>query len=858
MKATWFENKELITLYTDERYFGADVPDSYAKRPSNPISVDSLFGYEPSSKMDDIHHKDEVLQIALKMKSGTWDGDPIVVRKDPKGYQVLDGHHRMHAARKAGLDTLDAVVVDAEDIEYSDQVREQVEEGWSNKYKSSINCSNPKGFSQKAHCASKKKKTNEASGYIPTAAQANDPRFKTALTVDVRPGEDQRNIKKLGLDLNQELVRKTSPNRKNKNSVHTLQNLGLAESLALDYQIMKEADLFEVSMSPGALRDWAKSDEAKGIVAGFEMELIFADTEGAADDYDEAEPDWDRDEGHRGRSFDAVLDWFDDDEYGYAISNYNPERTREQMDEDFFEKADEWVNSEFEEVAAEKVREIMDDDVWEPTKEDRYDEVANELFEKSYEALDDEEEQEQVRDTAFDYYLNEVDEAVSEQYNNEYWEQAMEDFREDRWGDYTWVQYYNDAGLETMSDIAERFVITWPFLTGGSGEGNRSWEEIEQSLVNEPLADTDFSITIGAGYHGTARRDNLFILEPDSSLESDDGSDTGVEIVSPPMPLGLATTTLENMLIWAKDPDTDAYTNGSTGLHMGMSVPGTENVDYVKLVLFSGDKYILEKYGRSANSYTPSALDQLQRRGKMFVQNPEILNDILAKMHDKLDDAAEGLIRGSTGDMKYTSMSIKKGYIEFRSPGGDYLSMDIPDVINTMLRFARAMKIASDPNAYRQEYQKKLYKLTTAGGEGIVNKFNKLFADYQTGTLSAESLKQQWANLVSDENQTILNKLDDKPDTKRVGLAKQILQPKPSVGADNAADSQQVQQRVEPKNYNYMMPMVDLAGDVQNTATGTVTATSEDEAKRLINTEVRARNPDLQPQWSQSRIEQGR
>ena len=30
-------------------------------------------------------------------------------------------------------------------------------EGWSKKYKKSINCSNPKGFSQKAHCAGKKK-----------------------------------------------------------------------------------------------------------------------------------------------------------------------------------------------------------------------------------------------------------------------------------------------------------------------------------------------------------------------------------------------------------------------------------------------------------------------------------------------------------------------------------------------------------------------------------------------------------------------------------------------------------------------------------------------------------------------------
>jgi hypothetical protein len=34
---------------------------------------------------------------------------------------------------------------------------EFVNEGWSQKYKSSINCSHPKGFSQRAHCAGKKK-----------------------------------------------------------------------------------------------------------------------------------------------------------------------------------------------------------------------------------------------------------------------------------------------------------------------------------------------------------------------------------------------------------------------------------------------------------------------------------------------------------------------------------------------------------------------------------------------------------------------------------------------------------------------------------------------------------------------------
>jgi len=34
---------------------------------------------------------------------------------------------------------------------------DQLDEKWSQKYKDSINCSNPKGFSQKAHCAGKQK-----------------------------------------------------------------------------------------------------------------------------------------------------------------------------------------------------------------------------------------------------------------------------------------------------------------------------------------------------------------------------------------------------------------------------------------------------------------------------------------------------------------------------------------------------------------------------------------------------------------------------------------------------------------------------------------------------------------------------
>ena len=43
---------------------------------------------------------------------------------------------------------------------------EKMNEGWSDKYKKSIDCNNPKGFSQRAHCQGKKKTFKEFMGDI--------------------------------------------------------------------------------------------------------------------------------------------------------------------------------------------------------------------------------------------------------------------------------------------------------------------------------------------------------------------------------------------------------------------------------------------------------------------------------------------------------------------------------------------------------------------------------------------------------------------------------------------------------------------------------------------------------------------
>jgi hypothetical protein len=49
------------------------------------------------------------------------------------------------------------IMLDA--LKYKDMVEGEVEEKWSEKYKKSIDCKNPKGFSQKAHCQGRKKKS---------------------------------------------------------------------------------------------------------------------------------------------------------------------------------------------------------------------------------------------------------------------------------------------------------------------------------------------------------------------------------------------------------------------------------------------------------------------------------------------------------------------------------------------------------------------------------------------------------------------------------------------------------------------------------------------------------------------------
>jgi hypothetical protein len=106
-------------------------------------------------------------------------------------------------------------------------------------------------------------------------------------------------------------------------------------------------------------------------------------------------------------------------------------------------------------------------------------------------------------------------------------------------------------------------------------------------------------------------------------------------------------------------------------------------------------------------------------------------------MKSGMDQLASKVIHGRSTE-KYTSINVKNGYIEFRSPGGDWLNDNFAEIDNTLRRFTVALSAAVDPAAYRQEYLKKLYKLLDVSGEKDPLSY---FAKYAAGELPRAALK---------------------------------------------------------------------------------------------------------------------
>lgn len=291
--------------------------------------------------------------------------------------------------------------------------------------------------------------------------------------------------------------------------------------------------------------------------------------------------------------------------------------------------------------------------------------------------------------------------------------------------DTVWSDFLDDRGIQHMSDVQELYdgYLTWPY-----------YREDDASSLDQVASDfgeaVGMAVNTSTSYHGATRQKNTWVIEPDGSIDADDG-EGGLEFVSPPMPLEDMLKSMKTVIDWAKQRG--CYTNRSTGLHMNISLPQIDydDIDMVKLAVFLGDQYVLEQFGRQYNTYCKSAYASIENR-----LDPAKTDRVLAALQTSLKRAASMISFTRT---KYMSINPHDAnhYIEFRSPGGNWLEEDFDKLANTMRRFVAAMYIASQPDLYRNEYLKKLYQLLRPG---TGTPFTTLFAQYQAGRINKRRL----------------------------------------------------------------------------------------------------------------------
>ena len=538
---------------------------------------------------------------------------------------------------------------------------------------------------------------------------------------------------------------------------------------------LTEADLQqldELRMNPTTLQQFGASDEAKGIMAGFEAELVFTGLGGEGEYDEDPEPDYDADE--RCHSVQQVIDFFSNDEYGYATYGRDLDNLQDGLDEKYMEWSDEKMQDAFRDEREDLIRKVWVDE--RPMTERVHDYLVEgmDMDDKEADRIQAVGEGAPKFNTSAevaaymkqnpDYALyveavegaeeileEDVENSITEQ--DGYYDTALDEFR-DGWYMDDDSGFFTDVGLRYMSDVAEEFSLMWPVITytGQSSEGG--WDESNaRNLADSLSKEIGVKTKVSGGYHNATRDDTTWIFEPDSSLDADDSDNMAVEIISPPMPLEECLKKMEDFFTWAES--NGAYSNSSTGFHMGVSLPHRGGaVDYVKLALFLGDEHVLKEFGRSGNHFCEAAIKKIRQRVKV---NKEAVGGAMELMRNNLIELAQKALEiNNHGFGKYTSINPKGGndsthpdkergakYIEFRSAGGSNYFEDIDKLKNTLLRYSQAMTIAANPAAERKEYYKKLYKLISPPeGDPAID----LFSRFATGAISSEELKKSWAD----------------------------------------------------------------------------------------------------------------
>lgn len=485
----------------------------------------------------------------------------------------------------------------------------------------------------------------------------------------------------------------------------------LVESLRQEFALLEDEYLGEIKMSPTNLRQEAAKTGAQ---AGMEFEMIVPDV-GLMDDGD-MEPDYDSDESVR--DIDDAVQFFHDGDWN---GRREVQRLRDAMQQDY----EDWIIESFDDFWADNVPELIRDYL-EVNASDRDIAEILELDDEQTKELEDRGSSRQDYTAAAEKVIEDSD---SSSWYDDARDEAQSEYLNDSDNQEKWLE---SAGIRTMQDVQNNYDINWPHWYNPS-EGEADIDSVADDFSNA----VGKPVNASQSYHGARREAGHYVVEPDGSLEGDNRDDAGLEFVSPPMPIDEMMSDLNKVKAWADSRG--CYTNDSTGLHINISVPNfsLEKLDYVKLALLLGDKYVLDQYGRAGNTYCKAAIGKVQDKIK---KQPDTAKAMLDKMRNGMEQLASKAIHSGTTD-KYTSINTKDGYIEFRSPGGDWLNENFSKIENTLLRFTVALSAAMDPEAYRQEYLKKLYKLLEPTAVESNPDTIRYFADYVAGKTPKDALR---------------------------------------------------------------------------------------------------------------------
>lgn len=516
--------------------------------------------------------------------------------------------------------------------------------------------------------------------------------------------------------------------------------------------------LSEIKISPATLQKFVKSKQADGIKVGIEAELIFRNI--LTSDAVKPSPDYEKDE--EVSTIEELVNFY------FGFDESRADTVEAQLRKKYAQWAGPQLQKKFSREKKDYITNFVMENYW--SWEERVEEYLTDVMGLEGRDLDEAMEKIEPSIKLFKFLVSNdptrIPELATKKIPDKYdrnvikaqielydelqdevadiieskdliYDDAVTNFLDEN--SPTEEEWLRDIGISRLKDVPDVLGYRWPFYLHITPDGifnndvARSLAKDLKSVVGSPVGISDRS--------GTVERDAYrWIIEPDPSIQPDEVEDMAVEIISPPMELKNAIPKLERFFKWVRN--NNGYANHTTGFHVNISLPEVGGrVDYLKLALFMGDEYILEQFGRAANTYCKSFVQQLKKNYDRI--NPSSAMD---KVYSGLNTVALDTIKKSQLGKNF-SINPKGEYIEFRSTGGnDYFNEgNIEKLFDTVSRYAQAMTIAADDNLHKEEYYKKLYKLLSPQKGTPLD----MFVSYSSGKMNAEQLKKVWSKKMS-------------------------------------------------------------------------------------------------------------